>query len=489
MNQFAKKATASAICAMLVLTSPMAIAPAHADIQTAMSDMFSTSGGMSGGTLPNVYQTQSSNVAVMGSMQMRMPVQNYKFFSFDQPTVKAGCGGVDLRLGSFSWINDAKFKDMLQAIGNNSVGLLFQAALSVISPLIGGKLEGLLKTLQDASSYFANSCRSAEMLVDGAIGRKNADLYNACMKVQTLMGKDQMEAAAACKDNAPSVNASAATDPDPAIKAMAQKDINLVWDALSKTDLTHDQKELYMNITGTVIIHAKKSDGAGADTDRPVPSVIDSLQILETGNVVTGGPIPPGDVSIKGWWQCDELTDPDCLNPDNSGTKSFTPFSYQAFNHMMALLTNLRDNTSPDAGDIQFVNMSTLPVAMMLKIGYMSRSDSLALALANRYSRVIGYDFAYNFLERSLKDARAYLSSGANRRGIESEQVDTLLARMDNMLNKFNTERQFKATEEVSMNQMVANIVETEKQMYANLPHGLQNMLMFTNQMSSIRVR
>ncbi|MFN4266408.1 MAG: conjugal transfer protein TraH [Aquabacterium sp.] len=488
MTGFAKKTTASAACITLMMATPMAVAPAHADIKSAMTDMFNSSSVMSSGSLPNVYQTQSSNVLVGGSMQMRMPVKNYQFFTFEQPTVKAGCGGVDLRLGSFSWINEEKFKEMLQAIGNNSVGLLYQAALSVISPLIGGKLEGLLKTLQDASEYMANSCQAAEMLVDGALGRKNADLYSACMKIQTLKGKDQVEAKAACKDHAPEENEKGKKDSDPAIRAMAQKDINLVWDALSKTKLTHDQKELYMNITGSIIIRAKKADGAGADTDRPVDAVIDTLQILETGSTGSVGPVKPGDVTIKGWHQCDKVADPDCLNPTEVD-KSFTPFSYQAFNHMMNLLNNLQSNSSPKSGDIQFVNMSSLPVVSMLKIGYMSRTDSLALSLANRYSRVIGYDFAYNFLERGLKDARSYLSNGANRRGIESEKVDTLLGRMDNMLMKLNAERQFRATDEVSMNQMISNIVETEKQMYANLPHGLQNMLMFTNQMSSIRMR
>lgn len=487
MKPSAKKATKTA--ASLLLVVPLSISPASANINSAMADMFSSSGAMGGVTPPNVYQTQSSNVIVGGGMQMRMPVQNYKFFNYEQPTVKAGCGGVDIRLGSFSWINEDKFKEMLQAIGNNSVGLLFQAALSVISPLIGGKLEGLLKTLQDASNFFANSCRGAEMLVDGALGRKNADLYNACMKVQTLKGKDQVEAASACKDDAPAENASAATDADPAIQAMAQRDINIIWDALSKTALSHSQKELYMNITGSVIIRAKKADGDGADTNQYLDPPVNTLQVLEAGNVDPALPAVYGDVAIKGWWSCDESADPNCLTPTNSGIKSFTPFSYLAFAHMQTLLNNLKTNTSADSPEIRFVNLSSLPVASMLKIGYMSRNDSLAMSLANRYSRIIGYDFAYNFLSQSMKDARSHLSNGANRRGIESEEVDNLLARMDAMLIKFDAERQFRANDEVSMAQMVGNILETEKQMYANLPHGLQNMLMFTNQMNSVRVR
>lgn len=488
VNTFAKRSVATAVAISLTL-SPFSVGPAHADIKSAMESMFTSSGAMSSTTAPNVYQTQSSNVVVGGSYQMRVPVQNYKFFSYELPSVKAGCGGVDARLGSFSWINDEKFKEMLQAIGNNSVGLLYQAAISVISPLIGGKLETLLASLQDATSFFGNSCRNAEMLIDGAIGKKTADLYSACMKIQSLKNKDQAAAAAACKDHAPNENAAAATDPDPAIRTVAQRDINIIWNALSKTSLTHDEKELYMNITGTVIIRAKKSDGSGSDVDQEIDGVVTSLQILENGTEPAVGPMPSGDVVISGWWKCDALLDPECLNPTNTGKKTFTPFSQQAFNHMITLLNNLKSNSSPDIAEIRFVNRSSLPVASMLKIGYMSRTDSLALSLANRYSRVIGYDYAYNFLESAMKDARTYLGNGANRRGVESDKVEVLLGRMNDMLMKLNGERQFRATDEISMNHMVANIVETEKQMYANLPHGLQNMLTFTNQMSSIRMR
>ncbi len=477
----------AASCAFLVLLGPAGMEPARASLQSEMADMFKNSGMMANDTPPSVYHSQSSNIAALGSLQVRTPVQNYQFMSYDLPSLKAGCGGVDLRLGSFSWINTDKFKQQLQQIGNNSVGLLFSAAISTISPLIGGKIEMLLKQVQDASNFFSNTCRSAEMALDGLMGKKTADTYSACMKVQRLFSNDEEEARSKCQDQAPDINANASQDANPAVRAVAQRDVNIIWDALKNTKLTHEQRELYMNVTGTVIVRAKRDNGG--DTNQTIPPLLDSLNVLERGNTSLPAAAQPGDVAIAGWWTCDEDSDPECLSPHNNTTKIFTPFAQQAFNRMTSLLNALWSNTEPTVADQNFVNYSSLPVGMMLRVGYMSRRDDLARSLTNRYADVIGYDFAYNFLSRSILDAKVYLSNGAHRRGVEDIEVDNMLSRMDSLLNQLEGQRHIKATDNIGMSAMVTNIVDTERQMYATLPQGLQNMMTFSNHMSALRGR
>lgn len=482
-----RRTVAVASSLTLLLTGPAGLTPAQASLQTEMADMFKASGMMANDTPPNVYHSQSSNIAALGGLQVRTPVQNYQMMSYDLPSMKAGCGGVDLRLGSFSWINTEKFKQMLQQIGNNSVGLLFSAAISTITPLIGGKIEMLLKQVQDASNFFSNTCRSAEMALDGLMGKKTADTYSACMKVQRLFAKDEEEARTKCQDQAPDVNQAAASDSNPAVRAVAQRDVNLIWDALKKTKLTHEQRELYMNVTGTVIVRAKR-DSSG-DTNQTIPPVLDSLNVLERGNTTPPTSAQPGDVAIAGWWSCDEDADPECLNPKNTTTKVFTPFAQQAFNRMTALLNALWNNKEPSISDQNFVNYSSLPIGMMLRVGYMSRRDDLARSLTNRYADVIGYDFAYNFLSRSILDAKVYLANGAHRRGVEDIEVDNMISRMDALINQLEGQRHIKATDNIGMSAMVTNIVDTERQMYATLPQGLQNMMTFSNHMSALRGR
>lgn len=474
MKQFLAKSVCVAI-------SMSVIATVHAgDLQTQMRDLFEGSGVMSNATAPNVYQTQSSNIATLGSMQVRVPVQSTPLFNYSMPTIKAGCGGVDARLGSFSWIDDDAFKGMLEAIGNNTKGILFMLAIKGVSSLVGSNIEMLLKQLQDASNFFSNSCRNAEMLVDGALSRKSADLYSACMKIRRLAGDDEVQASARCKDRAPEENAAGANSTNPFARAAAQRDVNIIWAALKKTDLGHAERELYMNLAGTVIVRA------GDNGNQVIDPTVADFRDLEQGNADLPLEAAPGDVALAGWWTCNEETDPDCLNPTQLASKSFTPFTQYVVNRMGSLRDALRNNSVPSTADVNFVNNTTLPIAQMLKLGYMSGRSQITDSFINRYAQVIGYDFAYNFLSKGLRESRNFLRNGANRRGVEEQAVNEMLDHIDKVLAHLDSAKNTAASEQQAMNSMLTNLQQIEQQMYATLPNGIQNMLTFANRLGTV---
>jgi len=73
----------------------------------------------------------------------------------------AGCSGADLFMGSFSYINADQVVSTLKAIMNNAQGLLFQAAIEFVSPMISG----LMSKFKDLADKFnlgsLNSCEIA----------------------------------------------------------------------------------------------------------------------------------------------------------------------------------------------------------------------------------------------------------------------------------------------------------------------------------------
>ena len=121
------------------------------------------------------------NLYMGGDIQMRTPIRNYQLYNFVLPSIKASCGGIDSFLGSFSHINTAQFKQMLQQIANNTVGLLFQAALSSIQPLIASKIEWLQDILQKSTVSSVNSCNLAKQFVGGAAGMAGVSAYDNCV--------------------------------------------------------------------------------------------------------------------------------------------------------------------------------------------------------------------------------------------------------------------------------------------------------------------
>ena len=118
---------------------------ASANVSQSMQDWFNDIGAYGNVTGANAYRGQTMNFYTGGSLYMRTPVRNYPLASITPPSFRAGCGGIDLYAGSFSFINKDQFVALLRNIGNNAIGAAFNMALCSMSP----DLCDLLKYLQD----------------------------------------------------------------------------------------------------------------------------------------------------------------------------------------------------------------------------------------------------------------------------------------------------------------------------------------------------
>ena len=144
---------------------------------------------------------------------------------------------------------------MLQQLANNTVGLLFQAALASIQPLIASKLEWLQKIIQDANVSNVNTCNMAKQIVGGAAGALGVSAYDNCMSVAKFFGWDQAEAQRTCKDDPITPKKSAVVSADPIYSKIGTRTVNIMWAALEKTAFTTPEKEMFINIAGTTIIY------------------------------------------------------------------------------------------------------------------------------------------------------------------------------------------------------------------------------------------
>ncbi len=145
-------------------------ASATASIQSEMQSWFNERGAYGNVTGAQVVQGQTTTVYTGGSMYMRTPIRNYQLASIAPPSIRAGCGGIDLFAGSFSFINSEQLTALLRNIANNAVGYAFMMAVKSISP----DLADLLQYLQDQSSKIngmnLNSCQMAEGITTATLG-------------------------------------------------------------------------------------------------------------------------------------------------------------------------------------------------------------------------------------------------------------------------------------------------------------------------------
>lgn len=136
---------------------------ASAGVLGDMTQMF-----MSNSTAAGTLSTRDRVGAFGGSFEMRAPVTNVNLVSFDRPRFDAGCGGVDLYGGSFSFINSQQLIQVFRAVAANAVGLAFKAAIKAISPSLDSLLTEFQTLLQNMNNLGKNSCMMAHAIVDPA---------------------------------------------------------------------------------------------------------------------------------------------------------------------------------------------------------------------------------------------------------------------------------------------------------------------------------
>jgi len=148
-----------------IVTLILSPTKAHADLQQEMDAMFGT---MTNATSPTAHLGQRRGVISAGSVVSRNRVMSANMVSFIPPSFSAGCGGIDLFGGSFSFINMNQFVDLMRAVASNAAGYAFQLAINAMCPDCGNVMSDLQKKVQQLNQMFSNSCQLAQGLVNDA---------------------------------------------------------------------------------------------------------------------------------------------------------------------------------------------------------------------------------------------------------------------------------------------------------------------------------
>jgi conjugative transfer pilus assembly protein TraH len=139
---------------------------------------------MSNSTAATTMKTSDRTGVMGGSFSMRMPIRNTQWVAFDPPRINAGCGGVDLYGGSFSFINGQQLIQTLRNIASNAAGLFFKAAIQTVSPGLDKLMQEFQSLMQAMNNMNKNSCMLAHSIIDdqlekdGSIGGVGKGLFS-----------------------------------------------------------------------------------------------------------------------------------------------------------------------------------------------------------------------------------------------------------------------------------------------------------------------
>ncbi|RJX72663.1 conjugal transfer protein TraH [Pseudomonas sp. LS-2] len=402
----------------LLLAGLLSLAPlgAHADIQSQLDSMFDS---MSNTTDAGAYETATRGVITGGSLRVRNKISTTPIINFKPPSFQAGCGGIDMFAGSFSFINAQQFVQALRSVASNAVGVAsgyaFKLALNAMGPTVHNVIQNLQEVMQDINSLMSNSCQLAQGLVTDAFS--------------SFVSKDTMRAAninvsQGIGDAFSSIMPGSLTSKSPKEQqsdsglAKSCEDIgNVLWCAMEQygaqsffTYGSRQTDEIIMSFTGTVLIKAltDAEDGKGKvpETQYFGPTGITLQDIVEGKKDET--------VSIYDCSSdeaaCMELKSQN-IAFDGLGEKIVKAFNGNS--NSPGIVYKWASNTGSFTADEVSV------ISALQKAGFSAmiqriaqRSESMAKGFVSAHAKMLALEGAYSLTSSYINTAEAVLQRG-----------------------------------------------------------------------------
>ena len=468
-----KRIVASLLAVTMAATPTMA---RPADLNAEMQAMFNDLGAMGNVTAPGAFRGQAMNLYTGGSLMMRSPSKNYSLADVQLPSLRAGCGGIDLFGGSFSFINKQQFVALLRNIGSNAVGYAFKLALQSISPDIDKLLTELHDQINKINAMNINSCEAAQALVNGAVGEYDNSVQSGCANISQYLGTvaDRADARFTCATNAPAIVKTAATSSDPNVRNVTFVKGNVVWTALNRVTgtISPAEKELIMSVIGTIVLYPPQDDGSGAMPRYFEPTIL-GLRDLLLGR---GASATDGNVEVE-IYACDEPVE--CMNPSRR-TVSVKPFSRLVAERLLRISDNIASRTPQTSADIGFINTTSEPVYKMLAVANAVPGSSTAETLIETYKDIVALDYADTFLKRAIHQAQTGLLHSLKRSELEQQYVETLKNNTQEAQRQLAAEKQAAYMKLRSVSSMTQDLQTLERQLWTSMPSTIKAMLDFS---------
>lgn len=457
------------LCSLVtMLAAPVTVANAGF-LDKAMQDKL---GIMTNNTSARAFESASRHVISGGSTYVRNKIFNRDVISLTPPSFAAGCGGLDLFIGSFSFINKDQLVQLFRSIAQNAVGYLFMLAINTISELIGVNMKWFQELVQKINNLLSNSCQLAMGIVDAGLNAIKGEKENTkAMNDIATNGRDVYEA----MRNAPFLRggdnsgASVSTNEDGTTKDTSSNMGNLVAKSLNKLKMnsmfSSDTKIKIadiMSVIGTPIISQKDTnnhqsssakDGTNAtDTsfkfDWKYPK-IDLIDLIEDGGSTS--------TEYLDGWKCDNNS---CMNPSEGKTDLHKGYMYhQVMQHLCGSKGNSYDE-SCNTGIIQSLQtpdkigmtsadrsfLTALPHGIYVYFYALATKD-VQLTGTNGYARMyaekVGHSVATYMAGEMLLEVITNIrkgTAGLDLTGNEQTQLNNFLnERESKVINQMNT--------------------------------------------------
>lgn len=382
-----------------------------AGVNDDLNNYFNNLGFSSNVTSPHAYHGQQAGLYTGGSLFARTPVRNVQLVQIELPSYRAGCGGIDLYTGGFSFVKYDDLVKLMQNIMNNSAGYAFTLAMETATPELANVMKYINDKAAEINRANINSCETAEALVGGAWPRTRATQQQICRDIGGSKGglfDDWAQARQKCGVGNEFNSTMNKARNDARYKNMVFDSGNVVWKVIKQNNLLNGDDELaqfFMSLSGTVII-SKIGSGDDAPVNyTPLPGLMDKEQNNLVHALLSGG-----EVTL---YKCDTLDENGCLQPNKNS--KITISENQAFgtrikNLLDDMVNKVIDDKPLTKEEIGLLQATSLPVYKMLNVQVAYAKDKDTLDVSG-YADIIAADIIFQYLQESLRIIRANVAA------------------------------------------------------------------------------
>lgn len=461
---------------VLVVSLVFSTGPARADW---LQDFYNAAGAGSNVTMPSAIASQNVVGHSGGGVMWRVPNRTISPVSISAPSLKAGCGGIDLYLGSYSFPNKAAFIDALRNFGQAAVGYFFELALRSMAPEIAVTLDVINDLAQRVNQFATNSCTAAKAAVDTVAGsymKANArDATGYARSIGTYV--DEFDSwfnqqsggyADALANNYQQRYGKAKADLTASDAGVMPVEVNVLKYAVENSglDISDSEFELIMGLVGPSLIIKQVPS---LDSSDPVLVNDGKGKTFEATELI-GDYFGAATQNIK-VWECDETVL--CLNPTQK-VEAVKPFSVRVYEAIGAIRSNV--TTKTDAMTLAAAHQTVLKLSNVpiYRVAALAETPGVAGVVARG---MVGDIAEYAAIDAAVQFTTYYLGAinkalatsggklpekfGPQLREIQ-ERIRTINAEMDTQVQRYYKQKGDPFDK-------LQQLQTAERQMYSNL--------------------
>ena len=388
--------------AALFLSTAITMTPTvgHADIASDLRDFWENSGGGVNVSKPTFYDGQRAGFATLGSVQVRTRTRQTNLAHIQLPSVRAGCGGIDIFGGSFSFISQEELIKLMEAIMQNASGFAFELALESMSPAVQETVAKLRDLVQQVNSMNINSCETGQLIASSLWPKIESASSHICATIGSYQGifADRVASKHGCARN----NGQKQTldNANAELKDQVPVDINYAWEAIKKNAFLNSDRslaEFFMSLTGTIITRAAASDSEGPQQDSKAPLAITDkmVQVLVEGGAAKIYTCDEGD-------KCLNVTLSDVTVPVSASLLEKTSTTIQSVHDILKA-----DNGTALPADAEaLLGMTSIPVLKLLITG-MSYKYIFVESEIDAMAEIVAVDLAMLYIDHAIGEMAA----------------------------------------------------------------------------------